>query len=133
MKKVVPNGKIVKALGEQLERLPTQKEMANEIGVSIRMLRIIENENAPIAVSTADGLAKALQVHRECIILVSEPLEMASTGGALDVFATLMEDEDWLIPPNDYDIASATTDEGALHTEAARLHDVACIIETTLD
>jgi transcriptional regulator with XRE-family HTH domain len=65
MKKVVPNGKVVKALREQLERLSTQKEMANEIGVSVRMLRMIENENAPVAVSTTDRLAKALQVHRE--------------------------------------------------------------------
>lgn len=133
MKKVVPNGKVVKALREQLERLSTQKEMAKEIGVSIRMLRMIENGNAPIAVSTADRLAKALQVHRERIILVSETLEMAPTGGAPDVFSTLMEDEDRLIPRNDYDIASATADEGALYTEAARSHDVACIIETALD
>ncbi|MFD2029814.1 helix-turn-helix transcriptional regulator [Ancylobacter dichloromethanicus] len=59
MKKVVPNGKVVKALREQLERLSTQKEMANEIGVSVRMLRMIENENAPITVTTADRLAKS--------------------------------------------------------------------------
>ncbi len=133
MKKVVPNGKVVKAVREQLERLSTQKEMANEIGVSIRMLRMIENENAPIAVSTADRLAKALQVHRERIILVSEPSETAAAKGEPDVFSALMQDEDRLIPRHDYDIASATTDEGALYKEAARSHDVACIIETTLD
>jgi transcriptional regulator with XRE-family HTH domain len=92
MKKVVPNGKVVKAVREQLERLSTQKEMANEIGVSIRMLRMIENENAPIAVSTADRLAKALQVHRERIILVSELSEMAAVKSTPDVVSTLMED-----------------------------------------
>ena len=43
MKKVVPNGAVVKALREQLEKLSTQKEMANEIGVSVRKLRMIEN------------------------------------------------------------------------------------------
>jgi transcriptional regulator with XRE-family HTH domain len=133
MKKIVPNGKVIKAVREQLERLSTQKEMANEIGVSIRMLRMIENENAPIAVSTADRLAKALQVHRERIILVSEPSETAAAKGEPDVFSALMQDEDRLIPRHDYDIASATTDEGALYKEAARSHDVACIIETTLD
>src|SRR5258708_35814281 len=37
------------------------------------------------------------------------------------------------MPRHDYDIARATTDEGALYKEAARSHDVACIIETTLD
>lgn len=133
MKKVVPNGKAVKALREQLERLSTQKEMANEIGVSIRMLRMIENENAPIAVTTVERLAKALQVHRERIILGSELLNMTPTVSAPDVLSALMEDEDRLIPRNDYDIASATADEGALYAEAARSHDVACIIETTLD
>lgn len=133
MKKVVPNGMVVKALREQLERLSTQKEMANEVGVSIRMLRMIENENAPIAVTTADRLAKALRVHRERIILISERLEMAPTRSAPDTFSALMEDEDRLIPRHDYDIARATRDEGALYTEAARSHDVACIIGTTLD
>lgn len=133
MKKVVPNGKVVKALREQLERLSTQKEMANEIGVSIRMLRLIENENAPIAVSTADRLAKALQVHRERIILVSDTLEVTPAKTMQEVVSALMDDEDRLIPRNDYDIASATTDEGALYTEAARSHDVACLIQTTLD
>ncbi|WLA99514.1 helix-turn-helix domain-containing protein [Bradyrhizobium elkanii] len=133
MRKVVPNGKAVKALREQLERLSTQKEMASEIGVSIRMLRMIENENAPIAVTTAERLAKALQVHRERIILGSELSEMTPTVSAPEVLSALMEDEDRLIPRNDYDIASATADEGALYTEAARSHDVACIIETTLD
>lgn len=133
MKKVVPNGKVMKAVREQLEKLSTQKEMANEIGVSIRMLRMIENENAPIAVSTADRLAKALQVHRERIILVSESSEIAAAKGEPNVISTLMQDEDRLIPRHDYDIASATTDEGALYSEAVRSQDVACIIETTLD
>jgi hypothetical protein len=97
------------------------------------MFRMIENENAPISVSTADRLAKALQVHRERIILVSEPSETAAVKSESDVIAALMQDEDRLIPRHDYDIASAMTDEGALYTEAARSHDVACIIETTLD
>jgi transcriptional regulator with XRE-family HTH domain len=133
MKKVVPNGAVVKALREQLEKLSTQKEMANEIGVSVRKLRMIENENAPIAVLTAERLAKALQVHRERIVTPeSAPVVVAEAGGRA-ISAAWMEDEDRLIPRHDYDIASATSDEGQLYSEAARSNDLACVIETKLD
>jgi DNA-binding XRE family transcriptional regulator len=133
MKKVVPNGVVVKALREQLERLSTQKEMANEIGVSVRKLRMIENENAPIAVSTADRLAKVLQVHRERIVMTASASVALLEVDAPAISAAWTEDEDRLIPRHDYDIASATSDEGHLYSEAARSHDLACVIETKLD
>lgn len=133
MKKVVPNGAVVKALREQLERLSTQKEMANEIGVSVRKLRMIENENAPIAVSTAERLAKALEVHRERIVVAASASVAVPEVDAREISAARMEDEDRLIPRHDYDIASATSDEGHLYGEAARSHDLACVIETKLD
>lgn len=133
MKKVVPNGAAVKALREQLERLSTQKEMANEIGVSVRKLRMIENENALIAVVTAERLAKALQVHRERII-TSEPASVAvAEAGGRAISVACMEDEDRLVPRHDYDIASATSDEGQLYSEAARSNDLTCVIEAKLD
>ena len=133
MKKIVPNGAVVKALREQLERLSTQKEMANETGVSVRKLRMIENENAPVAVSTAERLAKALNVHRERIVMPASPAEAVAEAGGRAISAALLEDEDRLIPRHDYDIASATSDEGHLFSEAARSHDLACVIETKLD
>jgi DNA-binding XRE family transcriptional regulator len=133
MKKVVPNGAVVKALREQLERLSTQKEMANEIGVSVRKLRMIENENAPIAVTTAERLAKALQVHRERIVTPESAPVVAAEAGGRAISAAWMEDEDRLIPRHDCDIASATSDEGQLYSEAARSNDLACVIETKLD
>jgi transcriptional regulator with XRE-family HTH domain len=133
MKKIVPNGAVVKVLREQLEKLSTQKEMANEIGVSVRKLRMIENENASISVSTAERLAKALQVHRERIIAPeSAPMGVAETDSRA-IRATLLDDEDRLIPRHDYDIASAAYDEGHLYSEAARSNDLACVIETKLD
>ena len=49
------------------------------------------------------------------------------------ISAAWTEDEDRLIPRHDYDIASATSDEGHLDSEAARSHDLACVIETKLD
>jgi transcriptional regulator with XRE-family HTH domain len=133
MKKVVPNGPVVKELREQLERLSTQKEMANEIGVSIRMLRMIENENAPIPVVTAERLAKALKVHRERIIVAPDAFKPAALAGPGQLVASLMGDEDRIIPRHDDDIASATSDEGRLYDQAASSHDVSCVIKTKLD
>ena len=68
MKKYTQKGATIKELREGLDRLSTQKEMAAEIGVSERMLRMIENDNAAIPITTVDRLAKALGVRREHII-----------------------------------------------------------------
>jgi hypothetical protein len=84
-----------------------------------------------MAAVTAERLAKALQVHRERIIVASNTSKAVEGGSA--VAATLMDDEDRIIPRHDYDIASATADEGCLYSEGVQSHDVACIIETTLN
>ena len=63
MKKVAVNGVRVKELRSQLERLATQKEMANEIGISVRKLRNLENKNASLAVPNFNRLARALGQH----------------------------------------------------------------------
>ncbi len=134
MKRVTPNGEVIKQLRERLERLSTQKEMANEIGVSVRMLRKIENENAPIMILTLDRLAKALNAHRNHIVFAMELPKLVDTK-TVDPAAELAGfnfDEDKVISRYDYDIAEATSDEGRLYTEATRSHDIACIIETTL-
>jgi transcriptional regulator with XRE-family HTH domain len=132
MKKIVPNGRAIKQFRTQLEKLSTQKEMANQIGVSIRMLRKIENENAPIATSTADRLAKALNVHRQQVTLSAEPPTPPSGDFAAEMIAAITRDKDQLVPRHDYGIASATTDEGRLFAEGASSHDLAAIIETPL-
>ncbi|MDB5648942.1 MAG: hypothetical protein JWL62_462 [Hyphomicrobiales bacterium] len=67
MKKVTPNGSIVKQLREHLERGSTQKELAHAVGNSERQLRSIENQNAAVPVASLDRLAKALGVHRDRI------------------------------------------------------------------
>lgn len=126
MKKVVPNGVAIKELREQLERLSTQKELANEVGISVRMLRMIENENAPIPVATAERLAKTLQVHRERIILAPDRSRAVVKPDNGKILASLMDDQDRIIPRHDYDIANATSDEGWLYDKAAESHDVAC-------
>ncbi len=131
MKKVIPNGTAIKQLREQLERLSTQKEFANAIAVSVRMLRKIENENTPISVVLLDRIAKLFGVHRD--ILAATPLPPPAAGASSDVDRPpLFEDKDQLIPRHDWDYAQATSDEGKLYDEAASSHDLACVIEIPL-
>lgn len=131
MKKVIPNGTAIKQLREQLERLSTQKEFANAIAVSVRMLRKIENENTPISAVLLDRIAKLFAVHRD--VLAVTPLPAPAAGASSDADRpTLFEDKDQLIPRHDWDYAQATSDEGKLYDEAANSHDLACVIEIPL-
>lgn len=134
MKKFTPNGEAIKHLRSELDRLSTQKELANEIGVSIRMLRMIENENAPITTPVVERLAKALGVHREQILFsTGAPTLIPQVDSTSEIVSSIFDDEDKLIPRHDYDYARATSDEGRLYEEAERSHDMACIIEATLN
>ncbi|SDD64731.1 Helix-turn-helix [Sphingomonas sp. YR710] len=131
MKKVIPNGTAIKQLREQLERLSTQKEFANAIAVSVRMLRKIENENAPISVVLLDRIAKLFGVHRD--VLAATLLAPPAAGANSEVDRSpLFEDKDQLIPRHDWDYAQATSDEGKVYDEAASAHDLACVIEIPL-
>ncbi|MGO4134639.1 helix-turn-helix transcriptional regulator [Rhizobium brockwellii] len=133
MKKFTPNGPAIKHFRSELDRLSTQKEMANEIGVSIRMLRMIENENAAISTATVERIAKALGVHREQILFsTGAPTLIVKSNQPSEIISSVLEDEDKLIPRHDYDYAGATSDEGRLYGEAERSHNVACLIDTAL-
>lgn len=132
MKKVIPNGTAIKQLRQQLERLSTQKEFANAIAVSVRMLRKIENENPPISVALLDRIAKVFGVHREVLAATPLPPSAAGSGCAADR-PPLFEAEDRLIPRHDWDHAQATSDEGKLYDEAASSYDLACVIEISLN
>lgn len=131
MKKVIPNGEAIKHLRVDRERLSTQKELANAIAVSERMLRKIENENAPIAPVLLDRIAKILGVHWDSVAMCRRP-EMAVTANAL-VDPSIDLDKEKLIPRHDWEYAQATSDDGALYREASNAHDLACIIEMPLD
>ncbi|PTE19458.1 XRE family transcriptional regulator [Cereibacter changlensis JA139] len=131
MKKVIPNGAAIKQLREQLERLSTQKEFANAVAVSVRMLRKIENENLPISLVLLDRIAKLFGVHRDA--LAATPLPPPAAGSSSDADRPpLFEDRDQIIPRHDWDYAQATSDEGKLYDEAANSHDLACVIEIPL-
>ncbi|RUW53701.1 helix-turn-helix domain-containing protein [Mesorhizobium sp. M1A.F.Ca.ET.072.01.1.1] len=133
MKKYTAKGATIKQLRDGLERLSTQKEMAAEIGVSERKLRMIENNNAAIPMTTVDRLAKALGVRREQIIY--------SEGGPAGVEAleppippvppvnSASEERPQIIPRFDWDYAYATSDETRLYHEASHSHDLVTTIE----
>ena len=141
VKKVAAKGADIKALRTRLERLATQKEMANEVGVSVRMLRKIENENARISLSTASRLARTLGVHREQIIFADADAATLSKGRTVvlelpdfeaEVAKLLANDEERLISRIDFEYAKATKDEANLYKDAQDSHDVECIIEVQL-
>jgi DNA-binding XRE family transcriptional regulator len=131
MKKVTPHGDRIKQLRVQLERLSTQKEMANEIAVSVRMLRKIENENVPIAPVLCDRIAKLLGVDRESITLSPPPEKAVAARPNSNPLAEF--DKEKLIPRHDWEYAQATSDDGVLYEEASNAHDLACVIEVPLN
>lgn len=132
MKKIIPHGQAIKELRMQLERLSTQKELANEVAVSVRMLRKIENEDAPIAVPLLDRIAKVLGVHREAIALTL-PSSTTEDGARTKNGPLAKLDEEKLIPRHDWEYAEATSDEGVLYEEASGAHDLSCVIEVPLN
>jgi transcriptional regulator with XRE-family HTH domain len=133
MKQVTPNGKLIKRLRSELERLSTQKELAHDVGLSERKLRQIENEDAPISATTLDRLAKAFNVHREQISLPVPELIAAPVAGE-NIFDSIVSDmsKERLIPRYDYDLADVTMDEGLLFTRANSSHDFRCEITVPL-
>lgn len=133
MKKVTPNGAVIKLIREELEKGSTQKELAHEAGISVRLLRQIENENATIAVATAVRLARALGVHRERIVFALDVPKLVPTATTEPPAIPADWDKDRLIPRHDYDIAQATMDEGRLFKHARNSTDIACHIETPLN
>lgn len=131
MKKVVPNGKAIKALRLDLEKGSTQKEFAHEVRVSERKLRQIENEDATITIDVLERIAKAVNVHREQIVVGSSTSKTSGISDAL-VYALDDVDQDKLIPRFDEGLASVVSDEHELFTEATRCEDVSFQIMTSL-
>lgn len=131
MKKITPRGDRIKQMRVGLERLSTQKEMANEIAVSVRMLRKIENENAPIAPVLLDRIATLLGVHRESLTM--SPLPEMAVAGHPKTDPLMDFDKEKLIPRHDWEYAQATSDDGTLYQEASNAHDLACVIKVSLN
>jgi transcriptional regulator with XRE-family HTH domain len=133
MKKVIPQGAVIKSIREQSERCSTQKELAYAVGISERFLRQIENTNAAVTVQTLERLAKALGVHREQIAFSIGSPRLATT--AENIFDTALKEmgEDHIVPRHDYDIASASTDAAPYYESACRSQDLSVEIMVDLN
>jgi len=132
MKKLIPDGKAIKELREQLVRLSTQKEFANALAISVRQLRKIENENASISVIMCERLARLLGVDTARVTLRQSS---APSGAAPTAAERPLADDDveQLVPRHDWDTATATADDGELFREASSSDDLTCAIETPLN
>lgn len=81
MKKFNADGQRIKALRDGRERRATQKEFAHEVGVSVRQLRLIENQNKEISVAVLDRIAKALGVPRNEVVFAYERPRLVQPSG----------------------------------------------------
>ena len=128
MKKVTPNGRLIKELREQLETGSLQKEMAHSVRVSERTLRLIENNNAPMTIATLDRIAAYLSVPRDRVAYaIDAPKLVPSTDP--DDRPVYDFSQDRIIPRFDKDLAYATMDEGRLCDDAKYSHDLTVQID----
>lgn len=129
MKKVTPNGSLIKQLREQLEKGSLQKEMAHEVRLSERMLRLVENQNKPVSISTLERMAAYLSVPRDHIAYAIDTPKLVSSAGPAIEKITYDWEKDRIIPRFDKDLAYATMDEGRLYNDAKYSHDLTVQIE----
>jgi transcriptional regulator with XRE-family HTH domain len=80
MKKYVTNGARIKQLRERLDRGSKQATFANAIGISERLLRDVENKNAPLPLAKIEHIARALHVHRYEVMLADVTDELTATA-----------------------------------------------------
>lgn len=130
MKKVMPNGQAIKEARERRTKGALQKEMAPAVGISPRLLRLIENANHPVTILLLERIASYLQVPKDRIAFAidSPKLVLDSTKGA----ACPDRDEDRIIPRHDEECATACTDERSLFKDASNSHDLKVHIDAKL-
>lgn len=133
MKRVIPNGSLIKQLREGLEKGSLQKEMAHTVGVSERLLRSVENNSVAIAIATLDRIATYLGVPRERITYTINTPKLAPSAST--TFDHIFEDlgRDKIIPRFDKDLAYATMDEGRLVHDASFSHDLTVQFDVQLN
>ena len=131
MKKVTPNGTLIKRLRGQLEKGSLQKEMAHAIRISERMLRSIENRNLAIPIATLDLIAEYLSVPRDQIAFAINAPKLVPSQ---EIMNRALDDlfQDRVIPRFDKDLAYATMDEGRLIHDARHSEDLTVQIDVQL-
>jgi transcriptional regulator with XRE-family HTH domain len=132
MKKVVPNGKVIKELREQRTKGSLQKEMAPAVRISARLLRLVENANHPVTIPVLERIASYLGVPKERIAFAIDSPKLVPDSSK-DVVSIVSErDKDRLIPRHDDEYATTSVDEGALFRDAHSSHDMKVHIDTKL-
>lgn len=132
MKRVMPNGRLIKELREQLEKGSLQKEMSHGVAISERMLRLVENQNAPVPIATLERIADYLGVPREQIAYaIDAPKLVQATPSPIDQLIEQLG-PDRIIPRLDKDVAYVTMDEGKLIADARCSHDFTVQIDVQL-
>ena len=133
MKKVTPIGRKIKELREQQDRRSTQKEFAYAVGISERMLRKIENENALLSVGILERIAKLLGVpHSQLAFSLNGP-QAVPLLDVPDLCEALDFSKDRLIPRFEDCFAYACMDEGKLYAAMRNSNDVKTVVKTSLN
>lgn len=135
MKRFEANGPEIKRLRLNRTRRATQKELAHEVGIGIRQLRLIENENADLPLDVLERIAKALCVPVPSIAIVTDEPSSKSSGpsGVTAVMTIpLFSSKDEVIPRFDTYFASAIRGEAALLELATQSNVVVSHILTNL-
>ncbi|MEC3949275.1 helix-turn-helix domain-containing protein [Sphingobium sp. HWE2-09] len=132
MKKVTPNGNLIKELRSQLEKGSLQKEMSHAVGISERRIRSIENENAAVTMPELDRIAAYLGVPRDTIAYAIDTPKLVPAPN--DTAPSLLDRifKDRVIPRFDKDLAYATMDEGRLIHDAQHSQDLTVQIDVQL-
>lgn len=132
MKKVVPNGKVIKELREERTKGALQKEMAPAVHISIRLLRLIENTNHSITIPDLERIASYLGVPKERIAFAIDSPKLVPENSKDVVNIVSERDKERLIPRYDDEYANASMDEGTLLREARSSQDMKVHIDTKL-
>jgi transcriptional regulator with XRE-family HTH domain len=132
MKKVTPQGNLIKQLRSQLEKGSLQKEMSYAIGISERRIRSIENENATVTLLELDRIAAYLNVSRGQIAYAINTPKLVPTASDIteQLLAGLFKDR--IIPRFEKDRAYATMDEGKIIHDAQHSEDLTVQIDIQL-
>ncbi len=133
MKKVTPNGAMIKQLRLQLEKGSLQKEMEHAVNISVRKIRLIENENAAVTVPELERIAAYLNVPRDRIAYAIDTPKLVPA--ATDITNQLLADmfKDRVMPRFEKDRAYATMDEGKLIHDAQHSEDLTVQIDVQLN
>ncbi len=132
MKKVVPNGKLIKDLREQRPKGSLQKEMAPAVRISIRLLRLIENTNHPVTIPDLERIAAYLCAPKDHIAFAIDSPRLVPDSPKNVANSIPERDKDQLIPRHDEEYATASMDEGALFKDASNVHDMKVHIDAKL-